>query len=161
MANAFYVSIKGATQGDINGDVQQEGREDTIRGYSFSNSTTIPRHVDTGQPSGTRTHHPVTFSKHVDAASPLLWQAMTTGESLEEVVFDFYKIDPRGENTNYYSVTLRNAIIVQMSTELADTAGAVGTQAEDIREHLHLTYQEIEWEHKDAGTMTSDSWLRA
>ena len=161
MANAFYVSIKGATQGDIIGDVQQEGREDTIRGYSFSNSTTIPRHVDTGQPSGTRTHHPVTFSKHVDPASPLLWQAMTTGESLEEVTFDFYKIDPKGENTNYYSVTLRNAIVVQMSTELADTAGAVGTQAEDIREHLQLTFQEIEWEHKDNGTMSSDSWLRA
>lgn len=161
MANAFYVSINGETQGQIKGDVEQEGREDTIRGYSFTNSSTIPRHVDTGQPSGTRTHHPVSFSKHVDAASPLLWQAMTTGERLDEVTFDFYKIDPKGENTNYYSVTLRNAIIVEMQTELMDTAGATGTQAEDIREHLNMTFQEIEWEHKEAGAMTSDSWLRA
>lgn len=161
MANAFYVTITGTSQGEIKGDVRQEGREDTIRGYAFTNATTIPRHVDTGQPSGTRTHHPVNFSKHVDEASPLLWQAMTTGETLEEVIFDFYKIDANGENKNYYSVTLRNAIIVEMRTSLEDTSTATGTQAEDIREYIDITYQEIVWEHKDAGKMTSDSWIRA
>ena len=83
MANAFYISITGETQGEIKGDVEQESREGMMRGYSFSNSTTIPRHADTGQPSGTRTHHPIVFSKHVDRSSPMLWQAVCTGESLD------------------------------------------------------------------------------
>lgn len=160
MANAFYIKITGETQGEISGDVDQEGREGMVRGYSFSNCTTIPRHSDTGQPTGTRTHHPIVFSKHVDGASPMLWAAMTRGERLKEVIFDFYKISPTGENTNYYSVRLKQAIIVEMQTELSDTSGASGIQAEEIREHLHLTYREIEWEHKDAGTMAADSWTR-
>ncbi|MEO1695784.1 MAG: type VI secretion system tube protein TssD [Planctomycetota bacterium] len=158
MANAFYIKVNGETQGELKGDVEQENREGMIRGYSFSNSTTIPRHADSGQPTGTRTHHPVVFSKHVDCSSPLLWQAMTKGERLTEVVFDFYKISPSGENTNYYSVRLQNAIIVEMQTELMDTSGATGTQSEEVREHLHLTYETIEWENKDAGTMSTDSW---
>lgn len=160
MANAFYIKITGETQGEIKGDVEQEGRDGMIRGYSFSNSTTIPRHADTGQPTGTRTHHPIVFSKHVDNSSPLLWGAMVRGERLSEVVFDFYKISPTGENTNYYSVRLEDAIIVEMQTELMDTSGATGIQAEEIREHLHVTYKTIEWEHKDAATMATDSWVR-
>ncbi|MEM8709958.1 MAG: type VI secretion system tube protein TssD [Planctomycetota bacterium] len=161
MANAFYIKITGANQGEIAGDCEQEGREEMIRGYSFSNSTMIPRHADTGQPTGTRTHHPISFSKHVDCSSPLLWQAMTKGEQLTDITFDFYKINPAGENTNFYSVRLKDAIIVEMQTELMDTSGATGIQAEEIREHLQITYKEIEWEHKEAGTMASDSWVRA
>ena len=158
MASAFYVTINAESQGPIKGDVVQVGRKDSIRGYSFSNSTTIPRHKDTGQPTGTRTHHPIVFSKHVDRSSPQLWQALTTGERLSDVTFDFYQINPSGENLNTYSVTLRNAIIVEMQSELTDTSGVTGIQSEEVREHLHVTYEEIEWEHKEAGTMATDSW---
>ncbi|TVQ33628.1 MAG: type VI secretion system tube protein Hcp [Phycisphaeraceae bacterium] len=156
--SAFYVTITNSRGQQIKGDVEQEGREETIRGYAFSNRTTIPRHKDTGQPTGNRTHHPIVFSKHVDLSSPLLWEAMTRGETLQKVQFDFYMINKNGENERIYSITLEDAIIVEMQSEKADTAQATGTQAEDMREQLHFTYRTITWEHHGSTHTTSDSW---
>lgn len=159
MANPFYVTVEGKKQGPIEGDVDQEGREGTILGYSYGSSTTIPRDVNTGEPRGVRTHHPIIFSKHTDKSSPLLWQAMTTGETLSKVTFDFYHINAQGENENHYSITLTDAVIVEMQSELIDTSSTTGIQADEMREHIHLTFKEIEWENKSAGTMATDSWV--
>lgn len=158
LANPFYIHIEGATQGKIDGNVDQAGREKMIRGYRFESRTTIPRHTDTGQPTGTRTHHPLMFSKHVDRASPLLWGAMTTGESLGIVRFDFYRINEEGKNEKFYSVTLRDAIIVDMRSELQDTSTASGTESEEMRESVYLTYRRIEWEHHIDSTAAADDW---
>ena len=159
MANAFYIYIEAEKQGKIDGDVEQEGREASIRGYRFSSMTKIPRHESTGQPTGNRTHYPVIFTKHADKSTPLLWQAMTTGERLTSVKFDFYRINQQGENENFYSVTLYDAMIVEMETDLADTSTTVDTMADEIREHLHLTFRRIEWEMHVDGTAAANDWL--
>ncbi|MCA8956194.1 MAG: type VI secretion system tube protein Hcp [Planctomycetes bacterium] len=160
MANAFYVHIEGATQGKLDGDVDQEGREKMIRGYRFESRSTIPRHADTGQPTGTRTHHPLVFSKHVDRSSPQLWQAMTSGESLKVVRFDFYRINESGENEKYYSITLSEAIVVEMKSELEDTSKATDLQAEEMREYVSLTFKKIQWEHLIESTAAADDWRK-
>ena len=158
MANPFYIKITGEKQGEFTGDVDLEGREGMILGYRFENSVSVPRDTNTGQATGKRVHKPIRFTKHVDGSSPLLWMALVRSESLTEVIFDFYRINASGENVNYYSVQLKNAQVVQMSTDLADTAQAVGLESDLTREHVELTYQEIIWEHKDAGTMSQDQW---
>lgn len=155
----FYVQIEGATSGPIKGDVDHEGREGMIRGYTFSSATSIPRHPDTGQPTGTRAHHPIVFTKHVDKSSPMLWQAMTSGERLTSVRFDFYRINNMGKNENYYSIVLKDAIIVEMQSALVDNNGASGLDSVDMREHLHLTFRRIEWENKVDGTMAANDWV--
>jgi len=158
MANTFYVKIEGATQGAIQGDCVQTGREDLIVGYKFEERSTIPRHADTGQPTGSRVHHPIRFTKHVEKSSPKLWQAMTTGERLPVVRFDFYKINEEGVNENYYSIELEQAIIVEMAAELKDTAETTETLAEEMLEHVALSYRKIRWIHNIDTVEAEDDW---
>ena len=158
MANTFYIKIDGATQGTIEGDCTQAGRENLIVGYKFVERTTIPRHSDTGQPTGSRVHHPICFTKHVDKASPKLWQAMTTGERLGTVRFDFYKINEEGTNENFYSIELEQAIIVEMQSELKDTAATTDTVADEMLEHVYLTYRKIRWIHILDTVEAEDDW---
>ena len=71
-------------------------------------------------------------------------------EQLPTVRFDFYTVDPEGNNTNNYTIELTNAIIVQMQTSLAD--------GDLIREQLQLTFEEIEWNDKENNKLHTDSW---
>ena len=63
-------------------------------------------------------------------------------------------------NTSTYSITLTEAIIVEMQSELSDTGAATGKQSEPMREHLQLTYRRIEWENHVEGKMAADDWLK-
>jgi len=48
-------------------------------------ATESPRDLATGQSSGKRMHKPITITKEVDSASPLLHQMQVSGETLPEV----------------------------------------------------------------------------
>lgn len=157
MPQPFYVEISGEKQGKIDGDVDQKDRENMIRGYSFENRSTIPRHEDTGRPQGVCTHHPVYFTKQVDKSSAALWKAMSSGERVD-ARFDFYEIAPDGQNKNHYSIALKEGIIVEMQTLQSDTKDAIGLQADGIRERLGLVFKEIEWKHHDSGTSATSKW---
>lgn len=160
MANTFYVHIEGTSQGKIDGDCAQEGREGLITGYGFSELTTIPRHADTGQPTGSRVHHPICFTKHADMASPKLWQAMASGERMSKVRFDFYKINNEGVNENYYTIELDEAIIVEMETALSNTSDTTSTLADEILENIKMTYRKIRWVHHLESIEAEDDWLQ-
>ena len=89
MAYEFYVSIEGTKQGKFKGESTREAHRDKIPALAFSYEVTSPRDVATGQASGRRQHGPVTFVKAWGAASPQLFQALTTNEVLKTVLFEF------------------------------------------------------------------------
>ncbi len=74
----------------------------------------IPRDPQSGLPSGKRIHGPLAIDKEVDKASPMLQQALCSGEHLSEVTIKHYRIDDTGVEEHYFTITLENAIIVEM-----------------------------------------------
>jgi type VI secretion system secreted protein Hcp len=122
------------------------GREDTIEIFGFSHEITSPRDAASGLPTGKRQHKPFTVIKAVDAATPHLFQMLSSGETTSSVRITCRRVpakkgDPSSIQT--YSVELEQAKVVDIRTE------TVGERSENLphqaREHVSFTYQKITW----------------
>ncbi len=95
MAWPAFMTIKGETQGPIDGSCDLKDLEGTIEIYSFDHTVEVPRSRETGLPTGRRVHLDITVNKEVDKSTPKLYKALCDGEKLTEVVFSWYR--PSGE----------------------------------------------------------------
>ena len=118
MAYEFYVTVKGAKQGSFKNETPREKHQGKIAGIAFSYEVSSPRDAATGQASGKRTHHPLTFVKEWGASSPQFFQAAVTNEVLPSVVFEFVATDPNGEEYVRDTVKLTNAGVTRMKRVL-------------------------------------------
>ena len=152
MATPAYMSITGEKQGlitagaftaDSIGNSYQEGHEDQVMVQGFSHEVIIPRDPQSGQPTGQRVHKPLRITKVFDKSSPLLLQALTSGERITEVVIQWFRTSASGTQEHYYTTTLEDAIIVDMKDYMhncQDPANSHFTHLEDVqftyRNHL-------------------------
>ena len=97
MPTPAYISIEGATQGNITqgafteasvGNIWQEGHENEILVQAIEHRVTIPRDPQSGQPSGQRVHLPFKFTAPLNKATPLLYERQAIALS------DVYEGDP-------------------------------------------------------------------
>jgi type VI secretion system secreted protein Hcp len=148
MKEEFYVTIETEGGGSIEGDVDQKDREGQILGYAFDHAIRLagPGSMGTGHSvaSGSPTHGPVVFVKHVDKASPLIWQAMCNRQRLPKVTFDFWHRNDTGDLEIVYAIVLENVRVQEVETRMSDSPGGGAA----LREIVSLSYQAIEWEHK-------------
>jgi len=159
MPMTSYLTLAGTSQGPIEGDCVQAGRENKILVYSLEHKIEIPRDTHTGLPSGQRIHHPLTITKRIDPSSPLIAQACCTGEHINNFVLDFYQIDENGKEILYYKIILENAIIVQVENYYPLTF------LEENKPYLHMekvsfTYSKISWSHETASKTAEDDWKK-
>lgn len=166
MAIPAYMSITGKTQGlitkdaftaDSVGNTYQKGHENEVMVQAFSHQMIIPRDPQSGQPTGSRLHRPLCITKVFDKSSPLLLAALSTGETMTEVVIKWYRTSAEGKQEHYYTTTLKDAIIVEIKDYMyncQDKANEHFTHLEDV----HFSYREISWEHITANTAGSDDW---
>lgn len=156
----FHMSLTGETQGNISAKACTiQGRENTILCQALNHELYIPRDPQTGLPTGKRVHQPLTITKAFDRSSPLLYEALTNGEVMREVKLEFYRIAPSGKEEVYFTITLKNAIIVSIKAwvpNALDPSRESFTHMEDVS----FTYRDITWEHNIDGTMGDDSWVR-
>ncbi|MCJ8518570.1 type VI secretion system secreted protein Hcp [Pseudorhizobium tarimense] len=167
MANIAYIKITGKTQGEITseastdksiGNIWQEGHEGESIVYAFESNAIVPRDPNSGTAIGTRRHEPATFLKPLDKASPLLWQALATGENLD-VELKFFRTATDGKQQHYYTIKWTDAVLVGGKVILPDTNDA----ANDSRGHQEqwsFTYRQCDWTHEVAGTSASDDWRK-
>ncbi len=80
----------------------------------------IPTDNNTGKLTGTRTHKPFTFTKEIDASSPYLYKAVTTGQTLKTAEFKFYRINDAGQEVEYFNITLDNVKLVRVAPLMHD-----------------------------------------
>ncbi|OAD20132.1 Type VI secretion system effector, Hcp1 [Candidatus Thiomargarita nelsonii] len=123
----------------------------------FDHELMIPRDPATGQPTGERIHKPLCFRKQYDKASPLLYQALCTGERLTEVEIQWYRTMMDGTQELYFTHTLEDAVLVNIHAEMV-LATDISLDFRDPEETICMTYRKITWEHVVAGTMSSDDW---
>lgn len=157
MALPAYLTLTGERQGVINGSCKQKGRENTILVQAVEHEVTIPRDPQTGLATGKRIHHPLTVLKAVDMSSPLLYMALTSGEHMKTVEIKWYQINEKGQEENYFTTKLEDALIVSIKEwkkNCLDPALAYLTDMEEVS----FTYRRIIWRSMKEGVESEDDW---
>ncbi len=159
MPMTLHMEIEGKKQGKIEGDCDMEGREGSILVYGLDHTVHIPRDPQSGLPSGKRIHSPLTIEKEVDKSSPMIYQALCSGEQLKNVTIKKYRIDPMGAEEHYFTITLQDAIVVEVKPYMPI---AFLKENEPFRhmEKVSFTYAEIKWTHEVAKKEAGDAWKR-
>jgi type VI secretion system secreted protein Hcp len=157
MALNSYLTLKGDTQGDIKGSCTQAGREDSMEIYGWSHEVISPRDAASGLPTGKRQHKPLTITKAVDKASPLLTNVLCNNENISEWSLKCWRPSKTGAEVQYYTIDLVNANVSGIRSEQLNNKYAENMNHE-IREHISFTYQKITWTWVDGGISAEDDW---
>ncbi len=166
MPTPAYMSITGETQGNITagtytadsvGNAWQEAHVDEFLVQELDHIMTIPRDPQSGQPTGQRIHRPLIVTKQQDRCSPLLFNALVSGEKLPECKINFYRTSVQGKQEHYYTITLTDALLVDMETRMAHCQDEK-TSTRVVEEVLKLTYRAINVTHEVCGTAGHDDW---
>jgi type VI secretion system secreted protein Hcp len=157
MARAAYLTIVGAKQGAIKGDVTIKGKEGSIALFAFLSQIESPFDQASGLVTGKRQHRPIVIAKPIDQATPKLYRALVTNEALTDVTIEFWRPDAGGTERQYFTIKLTNATIVGITFTSPDTQDS--TKATEVPyEEVRLTYQKIAWTWVDGGITAQDAW---
>ncbi|HUU30248.1 MAG TPA: Hcp family type VI secretion system effector [archaeon] len=160
MAMTSYMMVTGRSQGEMKGDCTQEGeqRKDKILVYDISHTIEIPRDRLTGLPTGQRIHMPLTVTKHFDKSSPLLYQALCSGEQCDVELY-FFRITEKGTEEHYFTVKLMNAIVVELQAYKPMVFLPENKPYHDM-EKVSFTYSKIIWTYVVDGIESEDDWQK-
>lgn len=137
----FSIVVEGSKQGFFKGEGTTDRTKDRIVGRGFTYELAAPM-------SGKANHGPIVITKLWGAASPQVFQAATTGESLKRVELDFYQASSTGAVELLYTIKLTNAKITALKQYSQD-----GQFLEDVS----LSFQKIDVEHAPSKTAGSDT----
>jgi type VI secretion system secreted protein Hcp len=156
-----YLKLEGESQGEIKGDCNQEGddRKDHILVYGVDHEVYIPKDPNTGLPTGQRRHGPLSITKHTDIATPLLFQALASGEQMKTWEMKYFHISEKGQQEKYYSIKLEEAIVVSMRHYKPNTLDKESEPYKDM-EDVQFTYSKITWEHVTGNKTAEDDWKK-
>jgi len=166
MSMPAFISIEGATQGLITqgasteesiGNTWQEGHEDEIMVQAIDHAVNLPRDPQSGQPTGQRVHRPFRFTAALNKATPLLYNALTSGEMLTNCEIKWYRTSSAGKREHFFTTRLTDSIIVDIDCNLPN-AQAAGSADFTQLVTVALSYRKIEWEHVVSGTSGDDDW---
>ena len=155
MALPVYIEIEAETQGKIEGGCTRKGREKMIEGLQIRHSVEVPTETHTGKITGNRVHGPFTFVKEIDKSSPLLFQALASGENIKSLIAHMWHVSGAGKEVEFYKITLTNGTICNIDTILAN----VKTEGQlNPMEEVSLRYETITWTILDGNIEATDSW---
>ncbi len=142
---SFYVTITSAKQGVFKGESLSAAHRGQIQGIRYFYQVSEPRDAATGQATGRRQVSAVTFTKEWGAASPQIYQAMATNETLTTVTFEFMHSAPNGTEQVLEKITLKDATISSIKRYVnypTESGLADGRALEDIA----ITFRSMESE---------------
>jgi type VI secretion system secreted protein Hcp len=151
------MAIKGAKQGQFKGQSMAKGQEKWIPCSQFLFAVNAPRDAATGLPTGRRQYAPIVATKEWGAASPQIFQAIATNESLPLVEFEFLRTDPRGLETVIETVTLTNATVSGFKQYIGFPDPGEQPSNRQL-EDVSFTFQKIEVTSTEGKTTAMDDW---
>jgi type VI secretion system secreted protein Hcp len=140
----------------IKGSNPIRGREDSSEVVEFNHNLRIPLDAHMGTISGKRVHSPVTVTKEIDTASPMLYQACAEGRTLDALTVEWYRINDQGNEERYFSHTLKNVKVAEIEAVLPNTKDPAKERLTHL-EKVSLMYEQIEWRHEE-GYEYLDAW---
>lgn len=159
------MTIRGKTQGliteqcstpDSIGCGYQSGHENESLIQSYSHTITLPTDSQSGQPAGMRQHGQFVVHKDIDRCSPLLGNALASGEVMESVDIRLYRTSIEGKQENFYVIRLIDAMVVNITAGMGSARSSAGVPSETVS----FSYRAIEWSHKISGTSGGDDWRK-
>lgn len=113
MPDQIAMIVKGAKQGIFAGEPGEPAAgAGSIVVVGFTFGVTKPVDAATGMATGKRRYDPVTFTKQIDASSPLFLTALVTNEDITQVDLQFFTTNSAGQTVLRYRILLENAHIV-------------------------------------------------
>ncbi|GMV49627.1 Hcp family type VI secretion system effector [Nitrospirales bacterium NOB] len=152
-----YLEIEGEKQGKIEGSCQQKGREGTILVQAFDHKVYIPSDPQTGLAAGKRVHGAATITKEVDKASPLLYQALCTGEHLKTITIKWYRIAKDGTEEHYFTTQFEDGIVIEMHPYMPNCLDKAFVQLGHMEE-VSFRYRKAIWRHEVDKKEGQDDW---
>ena len=165
MAYEFYITIKGSKSGQFNGEATKASQKGKIAGLAFHLDVTSPRSASSGVAIGKRQYQPLQIVKEMGAASPQLFNACVTNETLTDVLFEFISTDEQGKETVYQTIKLTNASISGYRQDVQGPApGTTGSM--QLLEEVDFAFQTIQMQNNDTkggataagSTSATDNW---
>lgn len=157
MAIPVYLWLQDDGGTVIKGSVNVHTREGSVEVIALDHSIYIPTDNNTGKLTGTRVHAPLVFTKEIDASSPYLYKAVTSGQTLKSAEFTWYCIDGKGEEVEYFNTLLENVKVVKVAPKMHDVKDPTKEKHNHL-ELVELRYEKIIWTYKDGNIIHSDSW---
>ena len=99
----------------------------------------------------------MTILKPVDKSSPLLYMALTSGEHMKTVELKWYQINEKGQEENYFTTKLDDAIIVAIKGWKKNCLDPALSYLSDMEE-VSFTYRKIAWRWVKDGVEAEDDW---
>jgi type VI secretion system secreted protein Hcp len=156
MAMTTYMTVKGKNQGDIKGDCTQQKREGMILVYEMDHAVEIPRDTHTGLPTGQRIHKPLKVTTNMGPHTPKIFQACSGGEQMDVEISQF-RISEKGQEEKYFTIKLKNAIIVETREWFPPTFLEANKPYKHMQDVL-FTYEGIVWTYTPDGIEAEDNW---
>ncbi|PLR53747.1 Hcp family type VI secretion system effector [Chimaeribacter arupi] len=139
----------------IRGSSDVQGREGSMEVRALHHSLSLPTDPMTGKVTSTRQHSPFHFTKELDSASPYLFKASATGQTLKSAEFRFYHINDAGQEVEYYRIVLENVKVILVGPVMYDTRSCQGT---GHMEEVALNYEKVTVLYKDGNLSAHDAW---
>ena len=149
----------GALSADSVGALAQSHHEDEILVHAIGLHVTKPVDPQSGQATGVRRHRPTVFTKYTDKSSPLLWQALCSGEQLT-IECVYFRTAQTGGVEKYFTVKWSGALLVDGKAYYPLAISSENSEVPHL-EDWSFSYKKIEWTHEIAGTSGADDWNNA
>ncbi|MGE0790242.1 MAG: type VI secretion system tube protein TssD [Sandaracinaceae bacterium] len=147
--NAYLTDVRGDQVGPVPGSVTQNGREGWIQVYGYSHPIGIQNFV------GLRPHRPITITKPIDRATPLLATAWAMRDVLHDSVLRCFRPTPMGTEEEFFRIELTDARVIEIRHELLNTRYPENRPLVP-REQVSFTYRSIQW--TGFGASANDEW---
>ncbi len=154
MKHPCFMSITGSSQGLISegagsdtsmGNKYLEDHENEIFVLSFKYGATNPAHEGSGAFVGKGRSKPFVIRKEIDKSSPLLSQALSSGETLANVTLKAYRTAYNGKYEHYLTLELKDAHIIDIDCI-------------NQNETVYFMYKSMNINHVPASTMSESTW---
>jgi type VI secretion system secreted protein Hcp len=117
MPEVIYLKLKGKDSKDIEGSCIENKHEKFIEVMSFSHGVSSPYDpYSATSAAGTRHHQSFSLYKALDKSSPLLMQALITGDPMSEFTLELWR-NNQGVMEQYYTIKLEKAKVISISTQ--------------------------------------------
>ena len=165
MSQPVFLQVTGLTQGLISqgacsadslGSLKVDDQVDKIIAQAFSVQAIRPVDPQSNQPTGLVQCLPATVVKYIDSASPLLWNALTNGESLA-ITVEFYRTKPSGTIEHHYSMEFEEVTLVGLNPHVPHALLADSKPMRDMEE-MQFTYGKVTMTHKVANKQAAYTW---
>ncbi|MCW2105394.1 Hcp family type VI secretion system effector [Rahnella aceris] len=157
MAIPVYLWLKYDDGTDIKGSVDILQREGSIEVLELMHAVEVPVDSQTGKLIAKRIHCSYAFEKEVDASSPYLYKAVSSGQTLKNAEFKFYCIDYGGQEKEYFRVTLENVKVISVEPFMHDIKNEL-FERHTHHEYVELSYEKIIWHYLGGNIVHSDTW---